>query len=69
MEKVGIGLEGHKADVPRSDEKIMCRICCDEFMGKDSYSLACNHSFCRGCWAAYLSAKVRGHLYVGPRTR
>lgn len=58
MEKVGIGLDGQKTTTLKDTEKLACRICCDEFTGKEAYALACNHFFCRGCWAAYLSAKV-----------
>lgn len=58
MEKVGIGLDGQKTASLKDNEKLECRICCEEFTGKEAYALACNHFFCRGCWAAYLSAKV-----------
>lgn len=59
MEKVGIGLDGQKTASLKDNEKLECRICCDEFTGEEAYALACNHFFCRGCWAAYLAAKVR----------
>lgn len=59
MEKVGIGLDGQKTSSLKDSEKLECRICCEEFTGKEAYALACNHFFCRQCWAAYLSAKVQ----------
>lgn len=58
MEKVGIGCDGQKTATLKDNDKLECRICCEEFTGKEAYALACNHFFCRGCWAAYLSAKV-----------
>lgn len=58
MEKVGIGLDGQKTKSLKDKDKLECRICCEEFTGKEAYALACNHFFCRGCWAGYLSAKV-----------
>lgn len=58
MEKVGIAAGGHKTGSLKDGEKLECRICCDEFTAKEAYALACNHFFCRGCWAAYLGAKV-----------
>lgn len=59
---MGIGLDGQKKASLKDSEKLECRICCEEFTGKEAYALACNHFFCRGCWAAYLSAKVRVHV-------
>lgn len=59
MEKVGIGLEGQAKGAIGDKEKLACRICCEEYTGKEAFSLVCNHFFCRGCWAAYLSAKVK----------
>lgn len=59
MEKVGIGLDGQSAPTLGDGEKLTCRICCDEYRGKEAFSLPCNHFFCRGCWGGYLSAKVR----------
>ena len=59
MEKVGLGLSGgQKASMPRDDEALLCRICCDHYKGRESFALACSHFFCQGCWVAYLSAKV-----------
>lgn len=64
MEKVGIGLDGQKTASLKDSEKLECRICCEEFTGKDAYALACNHFFCRGCWAAYLNAKVNINMGI-----
>lgn len=66
MEKVGIGLDGQKTGSLGDGETLACRICCDEYKGEEAYALACNHFFCRGCWAAYLSAKV-GDTLCGER--
>lgn len=61
MEKVGIGLDDQVATAAVGNNKrLMCRICCDEYTGKEAFALPCKHLFCRGCWAAYLIAKVRG---------
>ncbi|CAM9276486.1 unnamed protein product [Ectocarpus sp. 8 AP-2014] len=59
MEKVGIAAGGHKTGSLKDGGKLECRICCEEFTAKEAYALACNHFFCRGCWAAYLGAKVQ----------
>lgn len=58
MEKVGISTGEDKTGSIKDDEELECRICCDEFTAKEAYALTCNHFFCRGCWAAYLGAKV-----------
>lgn len=66
MKKVGIGLDGQKADSIGDSQTLTCRICCDEYTGKEAFALACTHFFCRGCWAGYLSAKVREHYNKKP---
>lgn len=58
MAKVGIGSDGQPATSFGDSERLTCRICCDEYKGKDAYALACNHLFCRGCWTMYLRAKA-----------
>ena len=35
-----------------------CGVCLDRFEKDDMDSLRCGHSFCKGCWAQYLSVSV-----------
>ena len=68
MAKVGIGLGGQKSGGAGKGESLVCRICCEEYTGKEAYALACNHFFCRGCWTGYLSTKVKLVVFVNSGT-
>lgn len=38
-------------------DQIECFLCCDEVEAGNSLSLGCDHLYCKGCWARYLSTK------------
>lgn len=44
---------------PAKDEPFVCPICFDDAPDLRAVSLDCAHSFCSGCWTAYISSKVR----------
>jgi len=44
---------------PSKGELFVCPICFDDSPDLLAVSLDCAHSFCSGCWIAYISAKVR----------
>jgi len=49
-----------KASLPT--ESFECPICCLDFepenVAKETYSLGCDHRFCKGCWTEYLERKI-----------
>jgi ariadne-1 len=44
---------------PVKDEPFICPICFDDSPDLQPVSLDCTHSFCSGCWMAYVNSKVR----------
>jgi ariadne-1 len=44
---------------PAKGEPFVCPICFDDSPDLHAVSLDCAHSFCSGCWTAYVSSKVR----------
>ena len=44
---------------PAKGEPFICPICFDDSSDLLAVSLDCAHSFCSGCWTAYISSKVR----------
>ncbi|EIM81045.1 uncharacterized protein STEHIDRAFT_172092 [Stereum hirsutum FP-91666 SS1] len=43
---------------PVESEPFVCPICFDDTQ-TDTLALACEHSFCAGCWGAYVESKIR----------
>ncbi|KAI0948939.1 hypothetical protein AcW1_008674 [Taiwanofungus camphoratus] len=43
---------------PVEESKFVCPICFDESQTK-TLALLCNHKFCKSCWNAYVTSKVR----------
>ncbi|OCH88626.1 hypothetical protein OBBRIDRAFT_757801 [Obba rivulosa] len=43
---------------PPAGEPFVCPICFDDTQ-QETLALACGHLFCRACWGAYVSSKVR----------
>ncbi|KAK6909443.1 hypothetical protein I203_103461 [Kwoniella mangroviensis CBS 8507] len=37
-----------------------CPICCMEYDYSSTYSMGCDHRFCKDCWKEYLSGKIKG---------
>lgn len=44
---------------PKSDEPFVCPICFDDSPQIRTLALDCEHTFCSGCWNAYLVSKIR----------
>ncbi|EIW72066.1 hypothetical protein TREMEDRAFT_36398 [Tremella mesenterica DSM 1558] len=48
---------------PQPSGPFECPVCCMEFakedVVKETFALGCRHRFCRGCWAEYLTGKIR----------
>lgn len=44
---------------PKSDEPFVCPICFDDSQDLRTLALDCQHTFCSGCWNAYLVSKIR----------
>jgi len=44
---------------PVKGEPFVCPICFDDAQDLHAVSLDCAHSFCSGCWTAYIRSKVR----------
>jgi ariadne-1 len=44
---------------PAKGELFVCPICYDDLPDLHVVSLDCAHSFCSGCWTAYITSKVR----------
>ncbi|KAF9449651.1 hypothetical protein P691DRAFT_727578 [Macrolepiota fuliginosa MF-IS2] len=44
---------------PKSDEPFVCPICFDDSSDLRTLALDCEHTFCSGCWNAYLVSKIR----------
>lgn len=36
-----------------------CSVCYDDYEGEDMYALSCKHYFCKDCWKAYISCKIK----------
>lgn len=50
----------------KTDEPFVCPICFDDDAKLRTLSLDCDHAFCSGCWAAYITSKIRdeGEHYI-----
>jgi ariadne-1 len=50
----------------KADEPFVCPICFDDDPSLRTLSLDCEHTFCSGCWTAYLNSKIRdeGEHYI-----
>lgn len=55
-----------KASVTPEPESFVCQICFDESQ-TESLSLSCGHKFCKDCWSAFLTSKIReeGEASIG----
>ncbi|EAU90928.1 RING-5 domain-containing protein [Coprinopsis cinerea okayama7 len=43
----------------KADEPFVCPICFDDDPKVRTLSLDCEHTFCSGCWTAYITSKIR----------
>ncbi|KAL5707849.1 RBR-type E3 ubiquitin transferase [Ranunculus cassubicifolius] len=43
----------------RDSEKLMCRICFDDFRRSVMYATSCGHPFCGTCWKSYISIAIQ----------
>jgi ariadne-1 len=41
-----------------SNECLVAADCLDECKGRDTFSLACGHRFCNGCWKYFVSSEI-----------
>lgn len=45
------------------DDPFQCPVCCDDFpresVGEHTLAMGCGHRFCRGCWAEYVTGRIK----------
>lgn len=46
--------------------EFVCNVCCDTPLESEVYKERCGHKFCKGCWEAYITVRVKdeGHCVV-----
>ncbi|PWA40114.1 Zinc finger, C6HC-type [Artemisia annua] len=59
-EFVGLLDVDHDLKFPKNDEKkVVCGICFDSVMVKDSANCGCGHVFCKVCWRSFVSTAIK----------
>ncbi|GJX45125.1 zinc finger, C6HC-type containing protein, partial [Tanacetum coccineum] len=59
-ESVGLLDVDHDLKFPKNDEKkVVCGICFDSVMVKDSDNCGCGHVLCKVCWRSYVSTAIK----------
>ncbi|EAX92762.1 IBR domain containing protein [Trichomonas vaginalis G3] len=69
LEKIGITEEQSHQNLglhkSTNKGRTTCNVCSSEVIGKNMFSLACEHYFCKKCWKAHIETQMNsGNLFI-----